>query len=64
MTRKMTVSSIVNRGRKIPCRISKGQSYLHFEAKAIRHFEETEPSFRNDSFAYDESKINLNVISK
>ena len=60
----MTVSSIVNRGRKIPCRLSKGQSYPHFEEKAIRHFEEIGASFRNDSFACDESKINLNVISK
>ena len=57
MTRKMTVSSIVNRGRKIPCR--------HIEKAVISSFRrESHPSFRNDSFAYDESKINLNVISK
>ena len=42
MTRKMTVLSIVNRGREIPCRISNRQSYPHFEVKAIRHFKETD----------------------
>lgn len=66
ITRKMTVLSIVNRGRKILCPIiSKRLSYLRFEETIIPSFQKDRAaSFRNDSFAYDYSKINLRVISK
>ena len=64
MTRKMTVSSIVNRGRKIPCRISNRQSCFISKWKPSVISKRQTASFRNDSFAFDSSIINLNVISK
>ena len=42
MIRKMTVLSIVNRGRKIPCRHIEQTVMLHFEENIIRHFKETD----------------------
>ena len=64
MTRKMTVRSIVNRGRKIPCRISNRQScFISKRTSSVISKRQT-VSFRNDSFAFDSSIINLNVLSK
>ena len=63
-TRKMTVLSIVNRGRKIPCRISNRQSCFISKWKPSVISKRQTASFRNDSFAFDSSIINLNVLSK
>ena len=64
MTRKMTVLSIVNRGRKIPCRISNRQSCFISKWKPSVISKRQTASFRNDSFATHKSIINLNVLSK
>ena len=64
MTRKMTVLSIVSRGRKIPCRISNRQScFISKRTSSVISKRQT-ALFRNDSFAFDSSIINLNVLSK
>ena len=50
MTRKMTVSSIVNRGRKIPCH--------HIEKAVISSFRsESHPSFRRDRGHHFETTV-------
>ena len=64
MTRKMTVLSIVNRGRKIPCRISNRQSCFISKGTSSVISKRQTASFRNDSFATHKSIINLNVLSK
>ena len=60
----MTVLSIVNRGRKIPCRISNRQSCFILKRTSSVISKRQTASFRNDSFAFDSSIINLNVLSK